>query len=287
MKFSFCFCLKRDRSTYNTSSENIHYINSKIKPPTVILPPIPLSPNVQMIPIEPLYDNISDQSGNGEIGIVNIDRTSTRPIAHSNPGELPPIRSQKQSFDDNSELYATVNKKRTTKDGQGIKTNVTSTNDATSRQDLSSMSIIDTSPTLHSTGFSIHIQHPPLTPPPLPPLPPQVHTSVATNHHKQISRGRSYYDDIIVCKSSQNRDQCLPTGDQQSRSEQPLHESYYSSVNSEQETGNGSDIYAEIANNSSSDVVYPNSQCHYYYRAPNDAGVGDDSSGSYATVFEQ
>ncbi|CAF4385429.1 unnamed protein product, partial [Rotaria magnacalcarata] len=52
MKFSFCFCLKRDRSTYNTSSENIHYINSKIKPPTVILPPIPLSPNVQMIPIE-------------------------------------------------------------------------------------------------------------------------------------------------------------------------------------------------------------------------------------------
>ncbi|CAF4360308.1 unnamed protein product, partial [Rotaria magnacalcarata] len=84
------------RSTYNTSSENIHYINSKIKPPTVILPPIPLSPNVQMIPIESLYENISDQSGNGEIGIVNIDRTSTRPIAHSNPGELPPIRSQKQ-----------------------------------------------------------------------------------------------------------------------------------------------------------------------------------------------
>ncbi|CAF3321225.1 unnamed protein product [Rotaria socialis] len=286
MKFSFCFCLKRDRATYNISSENIYYANSKLKPPTVILPPIPLSSNVEMIPIESDYAKINDLSGDGEISIVNIDRTSTRPIEHSNPGKLTPIRPQRQSFDDNSELYATVNRKRTTKDEQRIKTNATSTNDASSRQDLSSSSIIDTSPTLYSTRFSMHTQHPPLNPPPLPPFPPQVYTSVATNHHRQISHGRPYYDDIIVCKSSQDHDQSLQTEDQRSRSEQPLHETYYSSVNSEQDTGNGSDIYAEIANSSSSDVVYPNSQCHYYSRPSNDAGAGDDSSESYATVLE-
>ncbi|CAF5132745.1 unnamed protein product, partial [Rotaria socialis] len=56
---------------------------------------------------------------------------------------LTPIRPQRQSFDDNSELYATVNRKRTTKDEQRIKTNATSTNDASSRQDLSSSSIIE------------------------------------------------------------------------------------------------------------------------------------------------
>lgn len=111
MTFSFCFCFKRDRATYSVSSNsaNINPITT-ITTPTVTLAPLPLSTN---FPIESDYEKIIGSSGDGEININNDYRDSTTSIEYGGYTKLTPIRSQYPSFDDDTQLYATVDKTRT------------------------------------------------------------------------------------------------------------------------------------------------------------------------------
>jgi hypothetical protein len=109
MTFSFCFCFKRDRATYSVSSNNTNI--NPIKPTTTVtLAPLPLSSN---IPIESDYEKIIGLSGDGEIRINNDYRDSTTSMEYGGYTKLTPIRSQQQSFDDDTQLYATVDKTRT------------------------------------------------------------------------------------------------------------------------------------------------------------------------------
>ncbi|CAF1171801.1 unnamed protein product [Rotaria sordida] len=302
MKFSLCSCLKRDRSTYNISSTNINDTNSNSKIPTVTLAPLPLLSDMLVVSIESDYEKIIDSSGDGEIDIMNVDRNTTRSMEYGNHTKLTPIRLQQESFDDDTELYATVNRTRTTNDGIRIKTNATSTiNAAVLRQDslLMSTTAFSSQPipsiSSHLTGFTITSEHlpppPPPPPPPLPPLPLQVYTNTTVNtitndDNDYSSIRRPCYDEVIVRESLQDCAQHLRIEEEQNQQEQQINENYYSSVNSEQETTTSSDIYAEIANGSESSIVYQNSQYHYYSRPSNDPGIGDDSSGRYETVIE-
>jgi len=109
MTFSFCFCFKRDRATYSVSSNNgnINPINTTT---TVTLAPLPLS---STIPIESDYEKIIGSSGDGEVRFNNDYRDSTTSMEYGGYTKLTPIRSQQQSFDDDTQLYATVDKTRT------------------------------------------------------------------------------------------------------------------------------------------------------------------------------
>ena len=107
MTFSFCFCFKRDRATYSVSSHNtnVNPINT-----TVTLAPLPLLSN---LPIESDYEKIIGSSGDGEINVNNDYRDSNASMEYGGYTKLTPIRSQHQSFDDETQLYATVDKTRT------------------------------------------------------------------------------------------------------------------------------------------------------------------------------
>ncbi|CAF1385656.1 unnamed protein product [Rotaria sp. Silwood1] len=267
--------------------------------PTITLAPLPLLSDMPVVPIESDYEKIVDSSGDGEIGIVNVDQNLAKSMEYENHTKLTSIRLQQQSSDDDTELYATVDKIRTVNNGTRIKTNATSTIGSNLRQDsiLTSTTAPSSQPipsaSLHSTGFTItpeHLTSPPLPPPPLPPLPLQVYTdtiaSTIANDHDNISTHRPYYEEVIVRESLQDRAQYSPIEEDQNQQEQQLNENYYSSVNSERETTTSSDIYAEIANSSESGIVYQNPQYHYYSRPSNDIGIGDDTSEHYATVIE-
>jgi hypothetical protein len=110
MTFSFCFCFKRDRATYSVSSNNPNRNSIKTTTATVTLAPLPLSSN---IPIESDYEKIIGLSGDGEIRLNNDYRDSTTSMEYGGYTKLTPIRSQQQSFDDDTQLYATVDKTRT------------------------------------------------------------------------------------------------------------------------------------------------------------------------------
>ncbi|CAF4794970.1 unnamed protein product [Rotaria sp. Silwood1] len=111
MTFSFCFCFKRDRATYSVSSNNVNL--NPIKTTTVTLAPLPLSSDASILPIESDYEKIIGSSGDGEIRINNDYRDSTTSMEYGGYTKLTPIRSQQQSFDDDTQLYATVDKTRT------------------------------------------------------------------------------------------------------------------------------------------------------------------------------
>jgi hypothetical protein len=113
MTFSFCFCFKRDRATYSVSSNNAN-INA-IPPPqtTVTLAPFSLSSDASIVPIESDYEKIIGSSGDGEIHVSNDYRDSITSMEYGGYTKLTPIRSQHQSFDDDAQLYATVDKTRT------------------------------------------------------------------------------------------------------------------------------------------------------------------------------
>lgn len=111
MTFSFCFCFKRDRATYSVSSNNDN--PDSIKAATVTLAPLPLSSDPAIIPIESDYEKIIGSSGDGEIRINSDYRDSTASMEYGGYTKLTPIRSQQQSFDDDTQLYATVDKTRT------------------------------------------------------------------------------------------------------------------------------------------------------------------------------
>ncbi len=116
MTFSFCFCFKRDRATYSVSSNQPNK-NSSSTPPVTIAP-LPLTTNP---PIESDYEKIIGSSGDGEIHVNNDYRDSTTSIEYGGYTKLTPIRSQQRSFDDDAQLYATVDKTRTTTNN-GIRT---------------------------------------------------------------------------------------------------------------------------------------------------------------------
>lgn len=109
MTFSFCFCFKRDRATYSVSSNNGN-INPITTTTTVTLAPLPLT---STIPIESDYEKIIGSSGDGEVRFNNDYRDSTTSMEYGGYTKLTPIRSQQPSFDDDTQLYATVDKTRT------------------------------------------------------------------------------------------------------------------------------------------------------------------------------
>jgi hypothetical protein len=109
MTFSFCFCFKRDRATYSVSNANINPLSTTT---TVTLAPLPLSSDIVNIPIESDYEKIIGSSGDGEIRMNNDYRDSTTSMEYGGYTKLTPIRSQQQSFDDDTQLYATVDKTR-------------------------------------------------------------------------------------------------------------------------------------------------------------------------------
>ncbi|CAF4068447.1 unnamed protein product, partial [Rotaria magnacalcarata] len=110
MTFSFCFCFKRDRATYSVSSNNGNF--DSLKTTTVTLAPLPLSSDAAIIAIESDYEKIIGSSGDGEIRINTDFRDSTTSMEYGGYTKLTPIRSQQQSFDDDTQLYATVDKTR-------------------------------------------------------------------------------------------------------------------------------------------------------------------------------
>jgi hypothetical protein len=108
MTFSLCFCFKRDRATYSVSSTNAH-----LHPiTTVTLAPLPLSTELPTLSMESDYEKILGLSGDGEVRISNDYRDSTASMEYGGYTKLTPIRSQQQSFDDDTQLYATVDKTR-------------------------------------------------------------------------------------------------------------------------------------------------------------------------------
>ncbi|CAF2754644.1 unnamed protein product [Rotaria sp. Silwood2] len=298
MKFSFCSCLKRARSTYSISSTHIDDTNSNSKISTITIAPLPLLSDMPVVPIESVYEKIVDSSDDGEIGVMNVDRISTGSIEYGKQTKTTPIQLQKQIYDDDTELYATINKTRTPNNKIRIKTNATNTTDVTLRQVslITSTTVSSSQPisstNLHSTGFTITPEYlpSPSLPPPLPPLPPQVHTDTTANtianDHDNRSTRRPYYEEVIVRESLQDRAQYLQIEEEQRQQEQQFNENYYSSVNSEQGATTSSDLYAEIGNGSGSGIIYQNPQYHYYSRPTNDTGVDDDTSERYVTVIE-
>lgn len=112
MKFLFCSCLKRGRATYNISPATVYYKDAQSQSPTVILPTLRLLSDVPIVSNESDYEKIPDSSGDGEVSIMNVDRTSTNSMQYGNYARLPSTRSPQQSFDDNPPIYATVNKTR-------------------------------------------------------------------------------------------------------------------------------------------------------------------------------
>lgn len=114
MTFSFCFCFKRDRATYSVSSNNT---NSNPVNTTVTLAPLPVSNN---LPIESDYEKIIGSSGDGEINVNADYRDSITSMEYGGYTKLTPIRTQNQSFEDDAQLYATVDKTRTTTAGNSI-----------------------------------------------------------------------------------------------------------------------------------------------------------------------
>lgn len=100
-----CPCFNRGRTTYSVSSNKPIPANT-----TVTLAPLPLSSN---LPIESDYEKIIGSSGDGEINVNNDYRDSTTSMEYGGYTKLTPIRSQHQSFDDDTQLYATVDKTRT------------------------------------------------------------------------------------------------------------------------------------------------------------------------------
>ena len=119
MTFSLCFCFKRDRATYSVSSTNAH-----LHPiTTVTLAPLPVSSELPALSMESDYEKILGLSGDGEVRISNDYRDSTASMEYGGYTKLTPIRSQQQSFDDDTQLYATVDKTRTAAAlGNGVRT---------------------------------------------------------------------------------------------------------------------------------------------------------------------
>ena len=108
MTFSLCFCFKRDRATYSVSSTNTHPHPIT----TVTLAPLSLSTELPALSMESDYEKILGLSGDGEVRISNDYRDSTASMEYGGYTKLTPIRSQQQSFDDDTQLYATVDKTR-------------------------------------------------------------------------------------------------------------------------------------------------------------------------------
>ena len=108
MTFSFCFCFKRDRATYSvtTNKTTFNPLN------TVNLAPLPLSSDLPPISLESDYEKIIGSSGDGEF--IRDYRDSTTSMEYGGYTKLTPIRSERHSFeDDETQLYATVDKTRT------------------------------------------------------------------------------------------------------------------------------------------------------------------------------
>jgi hypothetical protein len=110
MTFSICFCFKRERATYSVSSTKA----TAHPMPTVTLAPLPLVSELPTASMESDYEKIIGLSGDGEIQRHNLDyRDSTTSMEYGGYTKLTPIRSQRSSFDDDTQLYATVDKTRT------------------------------------------------------------------------------------------------------------------------------------------------------------------------------
>ena len=138
MKFSLCFCFKRNRATYSLSSANIYYTNSNSMIPTVTLAPLPYLSDKT---IESDYAKIIDSSDDEDISMISDYRDSMSSMEYGSYAKLTPVRSQpKQLFDDDTELYATVDKTRTANNRIRITTNTTIAIDATVRQNSSLIS---------------------------------------------------------------------------------------------------------------------------------------------------
>ena len=126
MTFSFCWCLKRDRATYSVSSNNANLTSIPPTTATVTLAPLPLSSDVSVVPVESHYEKIIGSSGDGEIHAHQDYRDSTTSMEYGGYTKLTPVRSQQPSFDDETQLYATVDKTRTA-GNSGVRTTPSTT----------------------------------------------------------------------------------------------------------------------------------------------------------------
>jgi hypothetical protein len=125
MKFLLC-CLKRNHAKYDVSSTKLSYTNSNAIIPTVTSAPLPVSPD---IPVVPTYENIIRSPVDGKIGINNEQPASTASMESDGYATITSTRALKLSFDD-TELYATVDKTRKAKNALKIKIDATSATDA-------------------------------------------------------------------------------------------------------------------------------------------------------------
>jgi len=119
MKFSLCCCLQRNRPTHNISSRKVSFANSDSIIPTITSAPLPLSTD---IPIESPYERVIGLSDDREISINNEQLTSTTSMESDGYQKIIPIRLSQLSLDDDTELYATVDKTRKAKNAIRRKT---------------------------------------------------------------------------------------------------------------------------------------------------------------------
>lgn len=107
MTFSFCFCFKKDRATYSVTSTKKNFTPLT----TVNLAPLPLTSDLPGPSVESDYEKIIGSSGDGEF--LRDYRDSTTSMEYGGYTKLTPIRSERPSSDDETQLYATVDKNRT------------------------------------------------------------------------------------------------------------------------------------------------------------------------------
>ncbi|CAF0994794.1 unnamed protein product [Didymodactylos carnosus] len=303
ISIGLCFCLKRDRGTYSTSSsgrvvafDNNNVISSIHNGFTIVHDSIDGDLQTK------LYSNESDGyekiigSADGEIqtvpSTVHRDSTSSTEYGYT---KLTIISVQAKPTIEETPLYATVDKAISRTKSPvliSISSNTTNNTAAAAAAALSKgcspaslTQMLRSSPHDNSssqllTGSTIdQYQQTQPPPPPLnhpPPIPLSFDQLYA--HNSNGSLGKPYYDELITRESLQYRQQRLE--------QLPSLENYYSSVHSEG-TGPTSELYAEISNSSGLGTVptqYHDQNRTTMNRQPN--YYSDDQSERYATVIE-
>ena len=113
MKFQLCFCFKRNRASYNLSSEQISYRNAA--PKTAIVTSQPVSSSSSDSPIKPNDTNVLELSNDRQLETDNEHLTRSTSM-HVTFRQLPPV-----TCEDDGELYATVDKTKIAKNAIRIR----------------------------------------------------------------------------------------------------------------------------------------------------------------------
>jgi hypothetical protein len=115
-------------------------------------------------------------------------------------------------------------------------------------------------------------------------LPLQVYTNitVSNNHDNTSSHHHPHYENVETRKSLQNRVRYSKMEGEQTEQKQQLRKNHYLYVNSDRQTTNTDDLYAELGDGSTLDH---NPQSHFYSQPLNGSEVDDDLSERYATII--